>query len=1104
MHPGEKTTQLLQPIVLSVALAGSVFGAGPAGAVDASFTLAGDTVQEHRLSGKESHGYTLELAPGPWRVAVEQIGLDVVLELSEPAGGTRRVDNPLDSAGLETVLIEAAAAAAWGLVVRPRDPTVPPGRYRIRLENLPWVTGDDRRRVAAEAAAMLAAEASAEGSPEAHRQALAHYRQALDAWRLLEEVRPEAQVLHSMALIHHRLDERPAALELFDQALDLWRTLGEKGLEATALNDAATVHQELGDAGLARDLYLRARDLHRQVGHDYNAAVVDNNLCFLEHRRGALETARECYLETLPALRRAGVRRALAALLNNLGGVHYQLGEPEEARRYFTEALELRRGLGDLEGEAQLLNNLASLERYLGAWRVALSHYGRALELRRRTEDRWGEAKVLNNIGYAYLTLGEIDRSPGFFERALELRRELGDRAGQAVSLTNLGTVYHQQGNPAKALAFRRKALALRQELGKQRDVARTLLWLARDYRALGDATAALAELERALALFAGTGDRRFEARAYNDRGQVLLELGRPADALEDLETALALERQVRDRAGEVETLVALAQSYHRLGRLDVAREHARAAVERIETLRAGVGIPELRASFSSARHQAYELEVELAMELHRRHPGEDHHLAALEASERGHARDLLDLLSSSRIDPDRGIDPTLTERRSRLEERLRFLAQRRLRLDGQRAAELDRELDRIALELDRVEADIRRDHPRSAGLGRPRVLDAAAIRGLLDPETALIEISLGQRRSFLWWITSAAVDSFELPAGPELEHLARSAHHRLSAVDHEIATAAGDGDGPVETLGRLLLGPLAGRLGSRRLVVVADGALHLLPFAALPRPAGSPGAGRSAGAARGPLLLGHEVVQLPSASVLPLLRRPRRRAPRWTAAVLADPILRTGDPRRPQAPPPSAPRSADLDRLPATGREAAAIRDLLPAGDVFLALGADADRATVLGDAFAGARVVHFATHGVIDTERPQLSGLVLSQPDTESPDGGGFLGLRDVYGLELAAELVVLSGCRTALGREMRGEGLVGLTRGFMHAGAPRVIASLWRVEDRATAELMSRFYRALWVDGSPPAAALRSAQLAMRSEGRYRDPYYWAGFVIQGDWR
>ncbi|RPH53576.1 CHAT domain-containing protein, partial [bacterium] len=216
------------------------------------------------------------------------------------------------------------------------------------------------------------------------------------------------------------------------------------------------------------------------------------------------------------------------------------------------------------------------------------------------------------------------------------------------------------------------------------------------------------------------------------------------------------------------------------------------------------------------------------------------------------------------------------------------------------------------------------------------------------------------------------------------------------------------------------------------------------------------------------------------------LARRPP--APK-RLAILADPVFGPG---------------SAFERLPGSRQEAEAIAALVPAGESLVALGADASRSLVLGDRLSAFRVLHFATHGVFDAERPALSGLALSSIDAAGKPEDGFLHLHDVYNLRLDADLVVLSGCRTALGREVRGEGLIGLTRGFLYAGASRVVASLWRVEDQATAALMTRFYRALWEEGLPPAAALRAAQLGMREQRRWRDPYYWAGFVLQGDWQ
>jgi CHAT domain-containing protein len=237
--------------------------------------------------------------------------------------------------------------------------------------------------------------------------------------------------------------------------------------------------------------------------------------------------------------------------------------------------------------------------------------------------------------------------------------------------------------------------------------------------------------------------------------------------------------------------------------------------------------------------------------------------------------------------------------------------------------------------------------------------------------------------------------------------------------------------------------------------------------------------------------------------------------------AVFADPVFAAGDSRvkRPvaQGEGPAGTgelvRSAEelgldgarLPRLPGTRREAAAIAALVPEAARSISTDFDASRVALSSPDIAQYRILHLATHGLLNSVHPELSGVVLSLVDRQGQAQDGFLRLHEVYNLKLAAELVVLSACQTALGKEIRGEGLVGLSRGFMYAGAPRVMASLWKVDDRATAELMKRFYSAmLGKDALRPAAALRAAQVQMWKTKGFEDPYYWAAFTLQGDWK
>ncbi len=389
----------------------------------------------------------------------------------------------------------------------------------------------------------------------------------------------------------------------------------------------------------------------------------------------------------------------------------------------------------------------------------------------------------------------------------------------------------------------------------------------------------------------------------------------------------------------------------------------------------------------------------------------------------------------------------------------------------------------------------------------------------MLEPGTALLEYLVGEARGFLFVVTVAGLHHFELPGRALLDAAVRSARQELDDPAAELDSWL---FGNTAELARQVLHPALPALeaaGVERLVIVADGTLHYLPFAALPVPADSerasaPEAPRPA--ALRPLLERFEVTHLPSAGALALERR--RRAGRPTApqpvAVLADPVFDRRDLRLPSglagtsepADPTrgyEVPAGLELSRLRASRREATAIAALAPADGAFLALGFDAHRERVVAGHLGRYRVLHFATHGIVDDRHAALSGLVLSRFDAAGRPRDGFLRLRDIYRLDLRADLVVLSACRTALGREVRGEGLLGLTRAFLHAGASRVMASLWSVPDRATAELMERFYRALWRDGLSPPAALRRAQRSMLAVHRWSAPHQWAGFVLVGDW-
>ncbi len=1073
---------------------------------------------ERRLASGEVDTYEATLESGRRYLAeLEQRGIDVVVAAAAADGTRITVDAPTYRQGRESLLLPAAASGTWKIEVKSASPAVGPGEYVLRFLDL---SDAAPARLAAEAAITEASRLNHQGTAEARRQAITRLGEALLSWRELGHRQREASTLLSIGVLHTKAGESLQAADAYALAQPLLHTLGDEPLEAIALGNLGLAHWKLGENDTAQAFLEQALTLQRSLGNRYSAAITLNNLCLRAHSRGKLRDALGCYQEVLDLLRELGELKYEALVLSNLGSAYNNLGEPRLALDHHRRALALRRSTGDRRGEAQTLNNIAVVYRRVGELQQALDHYDRALEVRRELGDLGRQASILNNIGYTYFSLGEPRRALAFLRQALSLRRQVADRRGESITLNVLGQVRMSLGRAAEARELFRRALELRRAVGDRRGEAITLNLIGGGLLASGDPSAAEGFFDQALEILDDEENRRETAIALHHKGESYLLLAKPGEAQVALNRALSLRIAIGDPHGEAQALTALAQAERRLGHLDKARRHVAAALEKIESVRTRVSAADLRATFLASRRRAYELDVDLLMELHAARPEGNFAQQALAASERGRARSLLDVLSEAGAELGDG-DPELRERRSALLLRLNAKATRRLTLlsRGQDEQESELELYEVVAELDRLEAEIRRRSPRYQALTRPRPLDLAGTQGLLDGDTMLLEYSLGAERGFLWVLTADTFAAHELPGRSEVEAAAREVARHLSTFDPRSGAAERQA---ARDLSRLLLGPVAERLDGQRLVVVADGALHYVPFGVLPIP-GEPSSSRPE-----PLIARHEVVHLPSASSLAVQRAAiagRPAAPRW-AAVFADPVFDPRDPRlaaqpapgtpaaqRPTGAPPasSAQRGSTagiggprFDRLPSTRREAAAVAALAAPGEVLTALDFDAARALVLGDELRRYRILHFATHGLIDAGNPQLSGLVLSLFDRQGRAQEGFLRLRDIYGLELGADLVVLSGCRTALGQEISGEGLVGLTRGFMYAGVPRVVASLWRVEDRATAELMARFYRSMSIDGMPPAAALRAAQISILGERGWRDPYYWGAFVLQGDWR
>ncbi len=1123
-----------RPVAVPAQAPASERGAAPS--AQESVSLEPGKPVERELSGGQSHFYKITMISGQYsHIVVAKRGIDVAVALFTPDGKKiSEADSEHLIEGSETVSVIAEASGAYLIEVRSSEKTAKAGRYEIKVEELRAATAEDKYRVAGEVL-FREAEQLKDGTLEDRRKSVEKYHDALEMYRRATDRNGEAETLNNIGEVYWSLGETRKALEKYNEALPIYQAIGARRGEADTLNSIGVVYWSLGEMQKALEKFNETLPTYQAAGDRRGEAGTLYNIGAVYWSLGEMRKALEKYNETLPIYQAVGDRRAEAIILNSIGLIYDSLGERQKALEKYNEALPLSRAVGNRSGEATILNNIGLVYDSLGEAQKALEKFNEALPLRRAVGDRNGEATTLNNIGVVYRSLGETQKALEKYNEALPLSRAVGDRNGEAAALSNIGLVYRLLGETQKALEKYNEALLLDRAVGNRGGEANTLTNIGTVYRSLGEMQKALEKYNEALTLSRAVGDRSGEAATLHNIGQVYDSLGETQKALEKFNEALPLRREVGDRNGETITLLGIARVEQKRGNLTQARQTIEQAVGMIESLRTNIAGQELRASYFASRQEFFETYIDVLMQMHKQNSAASLDALALAVSERARARSLLELLKESRADIRQGVDGSLLERERSLQQRLNARAAAQISLlnrkhTPEQADAAAKEIAAITDEYDEVKAQIRARSPRYAALTQPQPLDLTEIQQqALDEDTLLLEYALGEKRSYLWLVSQRSIDSYELPPRAEIEAAARRVYElgatrpkRGTPPDPQFIAQA-------KTLSGMLLSPAAAQLGAKRLVVVVPGALSYLPFAALPSPEDKK---RPAGDYE-PLIAKHELVSVPSASVLSIIRRETagRQQATKSVAVLADPVFEASDPRLAEAKngnssgeTPAAPAS-DVDlseltrsirtmnfsgardvftRLAFSRQEAQSIIALTPKGTGLKATDFNASRALAMSRQLNQYRILHFATHGLLNSERPELSGLVFSLVDQEGKPQDGFLRLHEIYNLQLNADLIVLSACETGLGKEIKGEGLIGLTRGFMYSGAPRVVASLWNVDDLATAELMKLFYQRMLKDGLPAGAALRTAQLEMSGQKRWASPYFWAGFVLHGEWK
>lgn len=842
--------------------------------------------------------------------------------------------------------------------------------------------------------------------------------------------------------------------EAYLEALSRRRAVQDRVLEAATLNGLGSVEFRMfGDLAVAADWYRQAIDLRRALGDRAGLGTSLTYAANVEVRLGHLLRARELYEEARPLLARDV---AVVENMSGTAGLYQEMGRPGDAIALYEQAIALCDSAEDCPHTPFLLVALAEVQRSVGQLREARRTLDRAEDLYARQPDTDGETRLWQTRAMVAIALGEQDTARDATIRALQLTRESGNGTLQSEVSSLLSGLYLDLGAPDRAQSAAEDALRIARELGDEnleRDALCKLgdvaLRQERSSDAIGFFDAAL-EIDERFGIF----DR--QAQDLIGRGGAHSDSGDLERARDDLRRASGLLARAGTSTGRWIALLNLADSFEQT-EPDSAAWYYDQALDALEAESDASGGQALNTGYLFAdRGRAYEEIARYYADRDAAEPGTGWDARAFATAERSRARGLLELLDASfaldagpealaLIDSLYALDdsaPGAGAARARITERLATLRAER----------------------------------RDAALGRdPATLDE--LRGQLDDETLLLQYAVGDSASLLWVVGSDGSELMQLPGRAELRQRVTSFRDALAQP--------GAGDTVVLREGRalysILLAPAAARITTHRdLVLVPDDVLFELPFEALLEgdpPAGArwseqPFFGRT-----------HAPVVTPSSTVYLALRE-RDDAHYERELVALGGADYSGLDRA-------------LDPLPFTEREVQRISAGLDATDKVVLLGADATEPR-LKQALEGpsTRVVHLATHGLVDPAEPARSCVALGA----GGDQDGYLYSLEILALHLDRPMIVLSACESALGRLERGEGVVGLTRSFLAAGARGVVASLWPVPDASTAALMGTFYDELWQHHSA-AQAMHTARAELLASEEWSHPYFWSAFVLVG---
>jgi CHAT domain-containing protein/Tfp pilus assembly protein PilF len=927
-------------------------------------------------------------------------------------------------------------------------------------------------------------------------QALEHFQKSLALSEAMGNKAAVAGALGNIGNVHFRQGNYAQALEHFQKSLAISEALGDKaGINGT-LNNIGNVHAFQGNYAQALEHYQKSLALNETLGDKIGISTALNNIGNIHARQGNYTQALEDFRKSLAMKEALGDKAAVNTMLHNIGNVHISQGDYAQALEYYQKSLALKEAAGDKAGVNILLQEIGGVQFRQGNYAQALENFQKCLALSEAMGEKHELSRALANIGNVHAMQGNNAQALEYYQKSLALREALGEKVEVSTTLSNIGNFHSSQGNFAQALEYYQKSLMQSEALGNKAGVSSALDSIGNVHTSQGNYAQALEHYQKSLAMNEDLGNKSAVCNTLIDMANSTRLRGNYAQALDFAGRATVLARQFGYPVELWHAENEAGQSYRALNQPVPARQAFEEAIAAIETLRTQVagGEQEQQRSFEN-KLDPYRAMVELLV-------AENQSSEALAYAERAKARALLDVLRSGRVNVTKAMTVAEQERERGFNNHLVSLNTQitreslRSQPDPARLSDLKTQLQKARLDYEAFQIGLYAAHPElKAQRGEAQPLTPEQARELLpDTRSAMLDYVVTDERTYLFALTANAGGTTTELKVYTLALKRKELTDRVARFRETLAQGSPGFRQPARELYDLLLKPAAAQLqGRTSLVIVPDGVLWELPFQAL-----QPTATRY-------LIEDSAISYAPSLTALREMTTLRDRKKDSTGSQT---LLAFGNPalgKQTIARAKSGLMDEKLDPLPEAERQVNVMRQIYGAANSKVYIGAEAREERAKAEA-GSYRILHLATHGILNDSSPMYSHLVLAQAEGDTNEDG-LLEAWEIMKLDLKADLTVLSACETARGHVGEGEGMIGLSWALFVAGCPTSVVSQWKVESASATELMLEFHRQLKSQLTNPggglsaARALREAALKLARSNQYRHPFYWAGFVVNG---